>query len=81
MTFVGAEIDRLEVAVEAEAAKANRELDKLIRRLEKISSSLEGVNGKGLTGFARGLDKLEKSMQKINSVKDKNIDEEEHKDT
>ena len=37
---MGAEIDRLEVAVESSASKANAELNKLINRLEKVAGSL-----------------------------------------
>ena len=54
---MGAEIDRLEIEVEAAAAKANRELDKLLNRLEKISGSLSKIDTEKLSGFSIGLNK------------------------
>lgn len=66
---MGAEIDRLEVAVETSASKANAELNKLINRLDKVAGSLQHINTSGLTGFANGIEKLSKSMQAVNSVK------------
>lgn len=52
---MGAEIDRLEIEIEAAAAKANKELDKLVSRLEKISGSLSKIDTKKLSGFSAGL--------------------------
>ena len=66
---MGAEIDRLEVAVESSASKANAELNKLINRLEKVAGSLSKINGSGLTGFANGIEKLGKSLQMVNAIK------------
>ena len=64
-----ADLDRLEVQVEASAAKANAELNKLVNKLEKVAASLSGINSSGLVGFANGIEKLGKSMQTMNSVK------------
>lgn len=64
-----ADLDRLEVQVEASAAKANAELNKLVNKLDKVASSLSGINSSGLVGFANGIEKLGKSMQTVNSVK------------
>ena len=66
---MNAEIDRLEVAVESSASKANAELNKLVNRLEKVAGSLSKINGSGLTGFANGIEKLGKSIQTVNAVK------------
>lgn len=66
---MGAEIDRLEVAVESSASKANAELNKLVNRLEKVAGSLSKINGSGLTGFANGIEKLGKSLQTVNAIK------------
>lgn len=41
---MGAEIDRLEVVVEAQASKAERNLDKLADKLEDLSKVLSGLN-------------------------------------
>ncbi len=64
-----ADLDRLEVQVEASAKKANDELNKLVNKLDKIATSLSGINSSGLVGFANGIEKLGKSMQTMNSVK------------
>lgn len=69
VTFVGAEIDRLEVQIEASASRANAELNKLVNKLDRVASSLSGINSKGLIGFANGIEKLGRSMQTVNSVK------------
>lgn len=66
---MGAEIDRLEVQIEASASRANAELNKLVNKLDKVASSLSSINGSGLAGFANGIEKLGKSMQAVNSVK------------
>ena len=54
---MGAEIDRLEVEIEAAASKANKELDKLINRLEKISGSLLKVDTSKISGSSSGIGK------------------------
>ena len=46
---MGAEIDRLEVQVEAQASKANTQLDKLIGKLGTLSGSIDRINS-GLHG-------------------------------
>lgn len=64
-----ADIDRLEIQIESYAGKANSELDKLARRLEKIEGNLIRINSSGLSNFAAGIEKLSQAMQSINSVK------------
>lgn len=64
-----ADLDRLEVQVEASTAKANAELNKLVNKLDKVASSLSSINSSGLIGFANGIEKLGKSMQTMNAVK------------
>lgn len=49
MTFVGAEIDRLEIEIEAAAAKANRELEKLVTGLEKVQGKLSKISTKSIS--------------------------------
>ena len=66
---MGAEIDRLEVQVEAQAKSANQQLDKLISKLEKVQSTLGGVNASGLTGFANGINKIAGASAKLGNVK------------
>ena len=60
---MGAEIDRLEIEVEAQATKANNALDKLVGKLERLAGSLGSINGNSLSGLSTGINDLSKSMQ------------------
>lgn len=64
-----AEIDRLEVQVEAQATKANSELDKLVGKLNRVATSLASVNGRGLTGLANGVQKFIEASAGLTNVK------------
>lgn len=66
---MSAEIDRLEIAVEASASKANQQLERLANKLNQVSKSLSGINAGGLSGLANDIEKLGKSMQTMNTVK------------
>lgn len=61
-----AEVDSLEVRVQAEASKANKELDKMISNLEKMASVLDGVDLSKLSNFAK---KMNSSLGKEKKVK------------
>lgn len=65
---MGAEIDRLEIQVESQAAKANNSLDKLVGKLNILSNSLERINISGLSGLSLGVKQLSSSMQGMKSV-------------
>jgi phage-related protein len=67
------EIDRLEVAVEAEAKKANSELNKLIKRLEGVSSVLEKINSGGLESLGNSVEKFTKSVEGVSKIKTADI--------
>lgn len=45
---MAAQIDRLEIEIEAQAQKANRQLDALATKLSKVSNALSGINTKNL---------------------------------
>lgn len=64
-----ADIDRLEVQVEAQAAKANNALDALVNRLDKLSSSLTRIDADGLSNLANGVNRLTQSSQGLKDVK------------
>lgn len=65
------EIDRLEIAVEAKANRANRALGGMEKKLNKIADSLEKVTAltAGINGFdkfdASGLEKFKKELDSI----------------
>lgn len=71
-----ADLDRLEVQVEASAAKANAELDKMIGKLDKIINSLSALKlGKSvnldaeLKNVANSMEKVKQSAKGIESPK------------
>lgn len=66
---MGAEIDRLEVQVEAQATKANNQLDKLVGKLDALSSSLTHLNSSGLTGLSNGVAKFAQASSQLSNVK------------
>lgn len=66
---MGAEINRLEVVIEAEASRATRQLDSLITRLDKVSSSLGKINVGNLTGFANGIEKISRASAGLAGIK------------
>lgn len=65
---MGAEIDSLEIKLQANAQSANRSLDSLVKKLEVLSTSLGRVNGNGLVSLSNGVQRLANSMQVMKSV-------------
>lgn len=66
---MGAEIDRLEVQVEAQATKANNQLDKLAMKLDRVSKALSGLNSHGLSGLADSVSKFAQASAQLSNVK------------
>ena len=66
---MGAELDRLEIAVEAQATKANNQLDKLVSNLERVSGALSGLNSGGLVGLSNGVTKFAQASSQLSNVK------------
>ncbi len=66
---MGAEIDRLEVQVEAQATKANNQLDKLVTKLDRVSGALSNLNSGGLTGLSNGVTKFAQASAQLSNVK------------
>lgn len=62
------QIDRLEIQIEAQATKANQQLDNLIDKLGKVSDSLTKVNSSGLTGLANGVQKFSNASSTLKQV-------------
>lgn len=67
--YMGVEIDRLEVQVEAQATKANNQLDALVKKLDALSGSLSHLNSSGLTGLANGVAKFAQASGQLSNVK------------
>ena len=66
---MGAVIDRLEVQVEAQATKANNQLDKLVGKLNSLSNSLSHINSSGLAGLSNGVAKFAQASSQLSNVK------------
>lgn len=62
------ELDSLELKIQANATQANNALDKLVKNLENLSSSLGVINNANLAGFASGVKNITNAMQGMKSV-------------
>lgn len=65
---MGAEIDSLEIQIQANAARANQQLDSLVSKLNRLTTSLRSVEANGLSSMASGIQRLSVSMQSMKSV-------------
>lgn len=63
------DIDRLDIIISAEASKAEKQLNKLMTALGKLSDALSGLNTSGLTGLANSVQRLSTAMQSMNAVR------------
>lgn len=61
-------IDTLQIEINASANKANQAIDKLVVKLDKLNTSLNGINGNNLTSLSNGISKLSQAMVTLNSV-------------
>lgn len=66
---MGAEIDSLDIQIKATVDRASNAIDKLIGKLDSLSSSLGGINEKSLTGFANGIDKITGASARLGNAK------------
>lgn len=64
-----ANIDELQIEINANAAKANQSIDRLVTKLNGLSASLSKLNTSSLTGLANGVNRLGSAMQTMNAVK------------
>ena len=62
-------IDSLQIEITAKATKANDAIDRLVGKLDRLSTSLGNMNTTNLTGLANGVDRLGRAMQTMNNVK------------
>lgn len=64
-----ANIDELQIEINANATKANQAIDRLVTKLNGLSASLSKLNTSSLTGLANGVNRLGSAMQTMNTVK------------
>lgn len=62
-------VSELSIKVNAEASKANDAIDRLVDKLDRLTISLNKVQGTNLSGLANGVQKLGNAMQVMNTVK------------
>lgn len=60
-------IDRLSIEIDASARKANSAIDNLIGKLDKLSGSLSGVNTRGLSNVASGINDITRAVNGFKS--------------
>lgn len=60
------DIDELTIQINAESKKADKAIDNLILRLDKLTASLASVDGSRLNGLASGVSQLGTAMQTMN---------------
>ena len=60
--------ESLNIEIKASAQQASASIDTLVKKLDKLSSVLNGVKGNGLQKFASGMSMLSNSMQKFQNV-------------
>lgn len=66
---MSASIDQLQIDVTAQATKANDAIEKLVGKLERLSTALNKIDGTKLVGLANGVSRLSTSMQSMSNVK------------
>lgn len=62
-------IDSLQIEINAKAQSANDAIDRLVGKLDRLSTSLGKMNTSNLNGLANGVDMLGRAMQTMNTVK------------
>ena len=65
---MGADIDQLNIKIEADAQKAHSSVDTLISKLGRLNAALGGINTSNLTSLSNGIQRLSSSMQSMKSV-------------
>lgn len=66
---MAAEIDSLEIKINAKAESAKDSIDTLVKKLDALSASLGKINGGSFSGLASGVQKLGNATQTLKSVK------------
>lgn len=67
--MVPTDIDNLRIKINAESKKANDAIDKLIVKIDNLSTSLSKINGASLITFSSGVEKLGYAMHSVSGIK------------
>lgn len=69
MRILPTNIDELQIEINAQATKANDAIDRLVLKLDRLTTSLGRINTTNLNGLANGVQRLGNAMQIMNGVK------------
>ena len=62
-------VDELQIEINANTTKANDAIERLVGKLDRLTTSLSRVNGTNLNGLANGVQRLGNAMQVMNTIK------------
>ena len=62
-------IDELQIEINAKAVKANQAIDSLVTKLDRLTSSLNKIDGSKFIGLANGVQRVGNAMQTMNNIK------------
>lgn len=62
-------IDSLQIEINAQAVKANQSIDLLVNKIDKLTTSMNHLDGSRLAILANGVQRLGTAMQTMNTVK------------
>lgn len=62
-------IDDLQIRIQGDAVKANNAIDRLVGKLDRLSTSLNGLGGKNLSSLSSGIQRFSNAMVGMNNVK------------
>ena len=62
-------IDALQIEINAQATKANQAIDRLVGKIDKLTTSMSHLDGSRLAVLANGVQRLGTAMQTMNNVK------------
>ena len=62
-------VSELQIEINAKAVKANDAIDRLVGKLDRLTTSLGQINGTNLNGLANGVQRLGNAMQVMNTIK------------
>ena len=63
------DLDTLQVKINGDAKKANQAIDDLVTKLDRLTTSIGGLNKSNFTGFSVGVNNLSRAMQGLQNVK------------
>lgn len=70
---MGADIDQLNIKIEADAQKAHSSVDTLINKLGRLNAALGGIDASNITSLSNGFNNFASSVRSFNSLDTKKI--------